>query len=158
MSQTIEERIAELGYELPEVAAPVANFLPLVRTGNQVFLSGQIPQAKGGGFLTGRLGDDVSKEDGQSIARQLGLQLLAVLLKDFPRLEDITRVLKINAYVNSTPDFVEQPFVTNGCSDLMVEVWGERGKHARAAIGVASLPLDVPIEIDALFEVRDETA
>lgn len=108
--------------------------------------------------MTGRLGEDVSKEDGQAIARQLGLQLLSVLAKKFPRLEDITRVVKINAYVNSTPDFVDQPFVTNGCSDLMVEVWGERGKHARAAVGVASLPLDVPVEIDAIFEVRNETA
>ena len=153
MSQTIEARLESLGYKLPKVGKPVANFLPCVQTGNLLFVSGQVPQDEGGAFIAGRVGVDTSVKEAKELALQLGLRLIAVVNMVNTSLDAVGRVVKINGYVNCDPGFGDQPAVINGCSDLMVEVFGERGKHARAAVGVASLPGNAPVEIEGIFEL-----
>lgn len=148
----IETRLAELGLELPPAPAPAANYVPFVRTGNQLFVSGQI-SSDTAGLIMGRLGADLSIEEGAAAARRCGLALIAQARAALGDLDRVTRVVKLVGFVNSTPEFTDQPKVVNGASDLMVEVFGEAGRHARSAVAAPSLPLGVAVEIEAIFEV-----
>jgi enamine deaminase RidA (YjgF/YER057c/UK114 family) len=155
MAGTIDTRLAELGISLPDAPAPAANYVPHVRTGALVFVSGQISQGPEG-LITGRLGDGMDVAAGAAAARRCGLSLIAQVKAALDGdLDRVLRVVKLTGFVNSTPDFTDQPKVINGCSDLMVEVFGERGRHARAAVSAAALPLGVAVEIEAIFEVAD---
>lgn len=150
---SIEARLAELGITLPEAMAPVANYVPWVRSGNLIFVSGQISTADGKP-LTGKLGDTMDVAAGAEAARSCGLALIAQVKAATGSLDKVVRVVKLVAFVNSTPDFGDQPEVVNGCSDLMVEVFGDKGRHARAAVSAPSLPRGVAVEVDAIFEVE----
>jgi len=149
----IEARLEELGIEIPEAAAPVASYVPVVIHGDLAYVSGQVSFVDGK-LLTGRLGEDVSLEDGIRAARGCGLMILAQLKGALGSLDRVERVVKLGGFVNSTADFTDQPKVVNGASDLMLEVFGDAGKHARAAVGVPSLPLGVAVEVDAVVAVR----
>ena len=149
---TIEVKLAELGISLPEAAAPVASYQPLVVSGNTAYLSGQLPFVEGK-LVTGKLGADVSLEQGQEAARACGLMILAQL-KAAGLLERVEQVVKLGGFVASTPDFTDQPKVVNGTSDLMAEVFGDAGRHARSAVGVPVLPLDAAVEVDAIVALR----
>lgn len=154
MTGRIESRLAELGISLPQATAPVANYVPAVRTGSQVFVSGQVSNGPDG-FIKGKLGADMSIEEGASAARACGLSLIAQLKAACEGdLDRLVRVVKLVGFVNSTADFTDQPKVINGASDLMVEVFGDAGRHARSAVSAASLPLGVAVEIEAIFEVK----
>lgn len=146
---TIESRLEELGITLPPAAAPVASYVPLVVQSGFAHISGQLPFIDGK-VATGRLGDGIEVEEGIKIARACGLMILAQL-KAAGVLEQVERVVKLGVFVNSTPDFTDQPKVANGASDLMFEVFGEKGRHARAAVGVPTLPLGAAVEVDAIF-------
>ena len=149
----IEETLAKLGITLPTPAAPVANYVPYVISGNLVFISGQVSLAPAG-LIKGRLGEDMSLEDGVAAARVCGLNLIAQLKAACGGdLNRVKRVVKLGGFVNSAPAFVDQPKVINGASDLMVEVFGEAGKHSRAAVGAPSLPMGAAVEIDGVFEI-----
>ena len=152
MSQ-IESRLAELGVTLPDAPAPAANYVPFVRTGNQLFVSGQISIGADGHMITGKLGAGLEVEAGAAAARRCGLALIAQAKAALGDLDRVKRVVKLVGFVNSTAEFTEQPKVINGCSDLMVEVFGEAGRHARSAVSAASLPLGVAVEIEAIFEI-----
>jgi enamine deaminase RidA (YjgF/YER057c/UK114 family) len=154
MPQTIAERLLELGIEIPAAAMPAANYLTYVQTGNLVFTAGQLPLKDGKLILTGILGRDLDASDGQIAARQCAINILAQLKAAIGDLENIVGIVKITSFVASTPDFNTQHLVTNGASDLLVAVLGERGKHARSAVGVASLPMNAPVEIEAIVKVR----
>ncbi len=153
MPGTIDARLAELGLTLPDAPAPAANYVPYVRSGDLLFISGQISQGPDG-LIKGRLGDTMDLVDGAEAARRCGLSLLAqaraALSGDLGR---VVRVVKLTGFVNSTPDFTDQPKVVNGCSDLMVAVFGEAGRHARPAVSAPALPLGVAVEIEAVFQV-----
>jgi enamine deaminase RidA (YjgF/YER057c/UK114 family) len=153
MPHAIDLRLAELGLTLPPAPPPAAAYVPYVLSGGVVYVSGQISQ-DANGLIKGKLGEDLSTEQGAEAARACALSLLAQLRAacggDFGRLR---RVVKLTGFVNCTPDFTEQPKVINGASELLVEVLGETGWHARSAVGVASLPLGVAVEIEALFEI-----
>lgn len=150
-----EARLAELGITLPTPSAPVANYVPYVRTGNIVHISGQLSN-DGSGRIRGTVGVDVSLEDGIEAARLCGINLLAQMKAAAGGdLDNVLRVVKLNAFVQAGPDFYDIPQVINGCSNLMVEVLGEAGKHARSAVGMYKIPLGFAVEIDALIEVRD---
>ena len=142
-------RLSQLGITLPEAAAPVASYVPLVEQGGMAFVSGQLP-FKDGAVITGRLGEDVSLDDGMAAARACGMMILAQL-KAAGLLERVERVVKLGAFVSSTTDFTDQPKVANGASDLMFEVFGEKGRHSRAAVGVPVLPLGAAVEVDAII-------
>jgi len=147
-----ESRLRELGIELPEPAAPVASYVPVVVEGGFAYVSGQISIVDGKLF-TGRLGDDVSLEEGIIAARACGLMILAQIKSALGSLDRVERVVKLGAFVTSAPDFTDQPKVANGASDLMADVFGDAGKHARAAVGAPSLPLGAAVEVDAIFAV-----
>ena len=148
----IDERLKELGIELPNPPAPVASYVPFVQTGNQVLISGQISIAADGG-IKGKLGD-LTLEEGQAAAKLCALNLLSQLKAACGGdLDRVVRVVKLGGFVNVKPDFAAIPAVINGCSDVMVEVFGEKGKHARSAVGVANLPLDFAVEVDGIFEI-----
>lgn len=153
MPHALETRLAEMGLTLPDAPAPAANYVPWVISGNQVFVSGQISQNQGG-LIRGKLGADMSTEQGAEAARHCALSLLAQLRAavdgDLSRLK---RVVKLGGFVNCTPDFTDQPKVINGASDLMVALLGDVGRHARSAVGAPSLPLGVAVEIEAIFEI-----
>jgi enamine deaminase RidA (YjgF/YER057c/UK114 family) len=153
MSGKIAARLAELKIELPKAAAPVANYVPVVITGHQAFVSGQVTVWNGEFRYKGKLGKDISLEDGQKAARLCGHNIVAQLQAALGDLDRVKRCVKLNVFVNSTPDFTDQPKVANGVSDFMVEVFGDAGKHARSAVGVAQLPLGVAVEVDATFEI-----
>ena len=154
MAGEIETRLTELGIELPNVAAPVANYVPYVISGNLVFVSGQVPLAGGEMQLPGRIGDDLSAEDGQQAARICALNLLAQVKAALDGdLDRVNRVVRLGGFVNSAADFTGQPMVINAASDLMVEVFGDKGRHARAAVGCHALPLGAAVEIDGIFEI-----
>jgi enamine deaminase RidA (YjgF/YER057c/UK114 family) len=149
----IEARLKDMGIDLPDAPAPAANYVPFVRTGNQLFVSGQIsvgPQ----GMIKGRLGADMDATAGAAAARHCGLALMAQAKAALGDLDRVKRVVKLVGFVNSTADFTDQPEVINGCSDLMVEVFGDAGRHARSAVSAASLPRGVAVEIEAVFEVE----
>lgn len=149
---TINARLAELGIELPKAAAPVASYVPVVEQGGMVYVSGQLPFVDGA-LVTGRLGENVTLEQGAAAARACGLMILAQL-QAAGVLERVERVVKLGAFISSTGDFTDQPKVANGASDLMSEVFGEAGKHARSAVGVPVLPLGAAVEVDAILAVR----
>ncbi len=148
-----EQRLRDRGIELPRAPAAVANYVPHVRTGNLVFLAGNGPLQPDGTYAAGRVGKDVSVEEAYRHARLTGLALLSVLRGAVGSLDNVARVVKVLGMVNAVPEFAEQPKVINGCSDLFVEVFGERGRHARSAVGMASLPFGMTVEIEAIFEV-----
>ncbi len=148
---SIEKRLAELGIELPEAAAPVASYVPVVVQNGIAHVSGQLPFVDGK-LVTGRLGEDVDLDKGTHAARACGLMILAQL-KAAGLLEKVERVIKLGAFVNSAGDFTDQPKVANGASDLMFEVFGDKGRHARAAVGVPALPLGAAVEVDAVIAV-----
>lgn len=146
---TIEQRLAELGISLPAAAAPVAAYVPVVVANGMAHVSGQLPFLDGA-LVTGRLCETVSLEQGAAAARACGLMILAQL-QSAGLLERVERVVKLGAFVNSTPDFTDQPKVANGASELMAEVFGEAGRHARSAVGVPVLPLGAAVEVDAIL-------
>jgi enamine deaminase RidA (YjgF/YER057c/UK114 family) len=148
----IAENLKNAGVTLPEAAAPAANYLPYTISNNQLFVSGQLPMEDGKPAVIGTLGDDVSPEDGQRAARLCAINILAQAQTALGDLSRIKRVVKINGFVNSTPDFGDQPAVINGASDFLVEILGDAGKHSRAAVGMSSLPFGVAVEIDAIIE------
>ena len=150
---TPEERLAELGLQVPEVAKPVAAYVPAVRSGNQVFTSGQLPMRDGQLLTTGKVGGEVTAEEAVECARQCALNALAAVRAEIGELSRIKRIVKVVAFVASTPDFTGQPGVANGASELFGEVFGEIGQHARSAVGVPVLPLDAPVEVELLVEV-----
>jgi enamine deaminase RidA (YjgF/YER057c/UK114 family) len=154
MAGVIDARLEELGIELPQAAAAVANYVPYVFTGNLVFVSGQVTIDKGEFKYLGKVGSDLSVEQGQEAARLCALNIIAQLKEacggDLDRVE---RIVKLGGFVNSTPDFKDQPKVINGASDLMVEVFGDKGKHARAAVSAGALPVGVAVEVDAVAEI-----
>ena len=149
---TVAARLAELGIELPKAAAPVASYVPVVEQGGMVYVSGQLPFIDGA-LVIGRLGEDVTLEQGAAAARACGLMILAQL-QAAGVLERVERVVKLGAFISSSGDFTDQPKVANGASDLMSEVFGEAGKHARSAVGVPVLPLGAAVEVDAILAVR----
>ena len=150
----IEQRLAELGIILPQPAAPVASYVPAVETGRLLHISGQISFAEDGSLIKGRLGDDVDLDGGIAAARRCGIMLLAQMKAALGSLDRVEKVVKLGVFVNSSPDFVDQPKVANGASELMQDVFGEAGRHARSAVGVAVLPLGVAVEVDAIVAVR----
>jgi enamine deaminase RidA (YjgF/YER057c/UK114 family) len=150
---TTDARLAAPGIELPSPAAPAANYVPCVRSGNLLYVSGQLPFGPKGLEHVGKLGADTDVEAGRAAARLCGINLLAQVKAAIGDLDKVTRVVKLTGFVNSTPDFTDHPKVINGASDLMVEVLGDRGRHARAAVGSSSLPLGVAVEVEGIFEI-----
>ena len=151
--RTPEERLAELGLSVPEVAKPVAAYIPAVRSGNHVFTSGQLPMREGQLIASGKVGGEVSQEEAVECARQCALNALAAIRAEIGDLSAVKRVVKVVAFVSSTPDFTGQPLVANGVSELLGEVFGDIGRHARSAVGVPVLPLDSPVEVEIVVEV-----
>jgi enamine deaminase RidA (YjgF/YER057c/UK114 family) len=152
MADTAESRLKTLGIELPAVPAPAANYVPSVRVGNLLFISGQVSNIPGEKYL-GKLGDNMTVEEGQKAARACAISILANLKAAAGDLEKVRRVVKLTGFVNCTPTFEDAHKVVNGCSDLLVEVLGERGRHARSAVGMASLPLGFAVEVEAIAEI-----
>lgn len=150
---TPEERLAELGLSVPEVAKPVAAYIPALRSGNHVYTSGQLPMRDGQLILTGKVGGEVSQDEAVECARQCALNALAAVRGEVGELSAIKRIVKVVAFVASTPDFTGQPIVANGVSELLGDVFGEAGRHARSAVGVPVLPLDAPVEVELIVEV-----
>ncbi len=150
-----EERLAALGIELPTPPEPVANYVEAVRTGNLVYLAGHGPLKSDGSYVVGKVPRDLTPEQAYEAARLTAIALLATLKREIGELSKVERIVKVNGMVNSDPAFTDQPKVINGCSDLLVEVFGERGKHARAAVGMASLPMGIAVEIDMVVEVSE---
>ena len=153
-----EEKLKELGFELKPPNAPVANYVPWVRTGNLVYLSGQGPNRAGDAdahVYDGKVGERYGIEEGYAAAQQTAFNLLCALKDATGDLSKVTRIVKVLGMVNSTPDFADQPKVINGCSDLLVEVYGDKGKHARSAVGMGALPNNIPVEIEIIVEVAD---
>lgn len=151
---SIDNRLAELGITLPEPAAPVASYVPAVEAGGFLHISGQISVSEDGNLILGRLGEDMNLERGIEAARRCGIMLLAQMKAALGSLDRVERVVKLGAFVNSAPTFTDQPKVANGASELMQEVFGEAGRHARSAVGVPVLPLGVAVEIDAIVAVK----
>ena len=151
---TPEDKIAQMGLELPPLQQPVANYVSAVRTGSLLFLAGAGPAVPPGGTQrTGKLGRDLSVEEGYDAARSVGLVQIARLKDELGELSRVKRIVKLLAMVNSTPDFTDHPNVINGCSDLLVEIFGDAGRHARSAVGMANLPFGIPVEIEMIVEV-----
>lgn len=148
-----EERLAELGLAVPDVATPVAVYVPAVRSGNHVFTSGQLPMRSGELMVTGKVGAEVTAEEAYECAQQCALNAIAAVKAEVGDLSLVKRVVKVVAFVASTPDFSGQPGVANGASELLGKVFGDAGVHARSAVGVAVLPLDAPVEVEILVEV-----
>ncbi len=149
----IEQRLKELGIDLPQAQTPVANYVGAVRSGNLLFLSGRGPAAPDGTMHTGVVGQDVTVEQAYGHARLTGLQLIATMQAELGDLDRVVRIVKLLGMVNGAPGFGQQPEVINGCSDLFVEVFGERGRHARSAVGMGGLPRNITVEIEAVVEV-----
>ncbi|WP_306143529.1 RidA family protein [Roseibium sp. MMSF_3412] len=150
----IENRLSDLGVTLPDAAAPAANYVPFVKTGNQLFISGQLPMEAGKIACTGKLGDSVSLEDGKAAAKTCAINLLAQAKAATGDLDKVVRLVKIVGFVNSTADFTDQPQVINGASDFLVDAMGDAGRHARSAVSAASLPFGAAVEIEAIFEIE----
>ena len=150
-----ETKLKELGIELPKAGAPVANYVNTVRTGNLVYTSGKGPNRADGSLVTGKVGKDITVEEGYEAARLTAIQLLASLKDELGDLSKVKRVIKVLGMVNAEADFTNHPEVINGCSDLLVKVFGDRGKHARSAVGMGSLPRNIAVEIELIVEVQD---
>lgn len=152
MTDRIDHKLAELGLTLPAAAAPVAAYVPTVEVNGLLHISGQLP-FKDGAVITGRLGEDVSLEDGAAAAQACALMLVAQVKAALGGLHRVERIVKLGVFVNSTTDFTDQPKVANGASNLMVELFGDAGKHARSAVGVSALPLGAAVEVDAIVQI-----
>lgn len=150
---TPEEALAELGLSVPEVAKPVASYVPAVRTGAYVFTSGQLPMRDGALITTGKVGGEVTPEEAAECAQQCALNAIAAVKAEIGDLTRVVRVVKVVVFVASTPDFTAQPTVANGASELLGKAFGDAGTHARSAVGVPVLPLDAPVEVELLVEV-----
>ncbi|MGI9546143.1 MAG: RidA family protein [Flavobacteriaceae bacterium] len=150
-----EQKLRELGIELMKPSAPVANYVNAVRTGNLLFLAGKGPRTPEGQLITGKLGEDLTIEEGYEAARATAILQLAVLKTELGDLKKVKRIVKVLGMVNASPDFTDHPEVINGFSDLMVEVFGVKGKHARAAVGMGSLPRNIAVEIEMIVEIED---
>ncbi|MDN5585241.1 MAG: RidA family protein [Brevibacterium sp.] len=157
MSKTLD-RIDELGLTLPDVAAPAGAYVPALRTGNYVYTSGQLPVVDGKLPATGHIGSDVDLETGYDLARTAGLNALAAIAGVIGDLDQVVRVVKVTGFVNSADDFTQQPSVINGVSELYGEIFGDRGQHTRSAVGVNTLPLGTPVEVEVIVEVEDDAA
>ncbi|MEF2073247.1 RidA family protein [Consotaella aegiceratis] len=153
MTDSIEDRLASCGVELPQAAAPAANYVAAITFGRTLQLSGQLPMEAGQLAVTGKLGAGVSLEEGQRAARLCAINILAQVKAALDGFDRVQRLLKLSVFVASAPEFVEQHKVANGASDFLVEILGDKGRHARSAVGVPALPLDAAVEIEALFEV-----
>ena len=151
---SIDSRLAELGITLPEPAAPVAAYVPAVEINGLLHISGQVSVSADGNLIVGRLGEDMNLERGIEAARRCGIMLMAQMKAALGSLDRVERVVKLGVFVNSAPSFTDQPKVANGASELMQEVFGEAGRHARSAVGVAVLPLGVAVEVDAIIAVK----
>jgi enamine deaminase RidA (YjgF/YER057c/UK114 family) len=151
---SIDQRLAEIGLTLPQPAAPVASYVPAVEQGGLLHISGQISFAEDGSLIKGRLGEDMDVDAGIAAARRCGVMLLAQMKAALGSLDRVERIVKLGVFVNSAPAFVDQPKVANGASELMQEVFGDSGRHARSAVGVTVLPLGVAVEVDAIVAVR----
>lgn len=149
----VEDRLRELGLEVPGVPAPVAAYIPAVRTGSYVFTSGQLPLRDGQLLLTGKVGGEVSADEAYDCARQCALNAIAAVKSQVNDLDTVTRVVKATVFVASTPDFTGQPAVANGASDLFAAAFGDVGQHTRSAVGVPVLPLDAPVEVELIVEI-----
>jgi enamine deaminase RidA (YjgF/YER057c/UK114 family) len=149
----VEDRLAELGLSVPEVAAPVAAYVPAVRSGSQVFTSGQLPMRAGQLIATGKVGAEISPEDAIACAQQCALNAIAAVKSQIGDLDQVERIVKVVVFVASAPDFTGQPQVANGASELLGRAFADAGVHARSAVGVAVLPLDAPVEVEILVEV-----
>ncbi|MGH2739424.1 MAG: RidA family protein [Actinomycetota bacterium] len=150
-----DDRLRELGIELPKPPTPIASYVPVRVGGGLAFVSGMVPIEEGTLLATGRLGEEIDVERGAELARRCALQALAALAAELGSLDRIAKILKVTVWVSSTPEFTDQPKVANGASDLFVEVFGEAGKHARAAVSAPSLPLGAPVELDVVAELSD---
>ena len=150
---TPEERLAEIGLSVPEVAKPVAVYVPAVRSGNYVFTSGQLPMKSGELMVTGKVGGEVTQEEAVACAQQCALNAIAAVKAEIGDLSLVKRIVKVVAFVASTPDFTGQPLVANGASELFGAAFGDAGVHARSAVGVPVLPLDAPVEVEIMVEV-----
>ena len=150
----IEKKLIELNITLPNTPKPIANYVPSVKSGNLIFLSGQGPMTPNGDFISGKVGVDISVEEGYDAARMVGMQLLSALKSEIGDLNKVKRIIKLLGMVNAIDSFKDHPNVINGCSDLLVEVFGEKGKHARSSVGVASLPNQIPVEIEMIVEIE----
>jgi enamine deaminase RidA (YjgF/YER057c/UK114 family) len=153
--RTPEERLAALGLALPNVTRPLAAYVPAVRTGNYVYTSGQVPVVDGKLLATGKVGADLGTAEAAALARTCALNALAAVASLTGGLDAIVRIVKVVGFVSSDPHFTEQALVINGASELLIEVFGEAGRHARSAVGMAVLPLDAPVEVELIAEVRD---
>lgn len=154
MSGLIEARLSELGVTLPDATAPAANYVPYVQTGDTLYVSGQISR-NDDGLITGKVGADLTTEEGAAAAKTCALQLLAQVKEACGGdLDRLVRVVKLTGFVNSTPDYAEQPMVINGCSDFLVEALGDQGRHARSAVSAGALPLGVAVEIEGIFQIK----
>lgn len=151
---TPEERLAELGHEIPDVVVPVAAYTPVVRTGDHLYVSGQVPMVRGGLPASGKVGAEVSPERAAELAAVCALNAIAAVKAELGELSRVTRVVKVLGFVASDPSFTAQPQVVNGASELLGAVFGEAGTHARSAVGVAALPLDAPVEVEMIVEAR----
>lgn len=152
-AQTPEARLKALGLELPPAPKPIAAYVPSVRTGNLVFLAGQGPMAGGKPTVTGKVGAELTEEEGYKAARATTLVLLSVLRAEIGSLDRVRRIVKVVGWVNSAPGFTRQPWVINGASDLLVEIFGDAGRHARSSVAANELPLNIPVEIEMVVEV-----
>ncbi len=150
----IEKKLIELNITLPNTPKPIANYVPSKKSGNLIFLSGQGPRTPDGDFISGKVGVDISVDEAYDAARMVGIQLLSALKSEITDLNNVKQIIKLLGMVNATDSFKDHPNVINGCSDLLVEVFGEKGKHARSAVGVASLPNQIPVEIEMIVEVE----
>jgi enamine deaminase RidA (YjgF/YER057c/UK114 family) len=155
--QTIEDRLLQLGITLPPLPAPMANYVPFTLAGNLLYVSGQGPKTNDGDLVRGQVGKDLTVQQAYEAARLTGIQILAVAKGALGSLSRVKRILKVNGFVNSGPEFRDHPAVINGCSDLFVQLFGDVGRHARAAIGVSSLPQGIAVEIEAILEVHPDS-
>jgi enamine deaminase RidA (YjgF/YER057c/UK114 family) len=153
MAGTVEQKLEKLGITLPTPAAPIANYVPFTRSGNLLVISGQLCFGDGTLVAKGQLGAGVSVEDGQKAARACAVNLLAQVKAAIGELDQVKRVLRLGGFINSAPGFTDGPKVMNGASDLMVEVFGDKGRHARTTVGVSALPADAAVEVEGMFEV-----
>lgn len=155
LAQDYDAKLKELRIELPEVGKPIANYVKAVRTGNLLFLAGHGPNKADGSWITGKVGKDLTIEQGYEASKLTAINILATIKGELGTLNKVKRIVKVNGMVNCTPDFTDQPKVINGCSDLLVAVFGEAGKHARAAVGMNALPMNTAVEIEVIVEIAD---
>ena len=151
---SFEDKLKELGIELNSPPSPVANYIPVQQTGNLIYLSGQGPRDKSGNFITGKVGEDISADEAYDLAKNTAINLISVMKSYLGSLDRIEKIVKVLGMVNSIPDFKDHPKVINGCSDFFVEVFGEKGRHARSAVGMGSLPNNMAVEIEIIVEVK----